>query len=53
MADWAAAVLEEADEGCGGGKFGADGDEGGEDAGVVVGEVPDFECKVTLLGRVR
>lgn len=45
-------ISEEADEGCGGGEFGTDGDESAEDACVAVGEVLDFESEVTFLGGV-
>ena len=41
------------DEGYSGGEFGADGDKGGEDAGIAVGEILDFESEVTSLGEVR
>ena len=46
-------IFEEADKGCGGGEFGADGDEAGEDAGVAVWEVFDFECEVSFLGAMK
>lgn len=46
-------VFEEADEGRGGGEFGGDGDESGEDAGVAVWEVLDSEHEIAFLVGVK
>lgn len=45
-------VFEKADEGCGGGEFGTDGDEGGEDAGIAIGELLDSEGGISFLRRL-